>query len=89
MINNINTSEMQNILGKPQLQQPDPVKSPSADSAEVSIQVSFDSLIAKALETSNADSDAVQRAKELLLSGQLETPENIRAAAENILKFGI
>jgi len=33
--------------------------------------------------------NAVETAKELLQSGRLITPENIRSAAEEILKFGI
>jgi hypothetical protein len=89
MINNISTNQMQNSLGKPQFQQQEPVKPQPVDTAEVSIQVGFESLIDKALDVSAADSDAVQKARELLVSGQLEKPENIRTAAENILIFGI
>jgi hypothetical protein len=31
----------------------------------------------------------VQQAKQLLNSGELDTPENILSAAENLIKFGI
>jgi len=36
-----------------------------------------------------AEAEAVTEARELLLSGQLETPENIRSAAENIVRLGV
>jgi hypothetical protein len=56
---------------------------------DASLQVTYDSLIEKAKEMPRQEADAVERARRLLLSGQLESPENIRAAAENIAKFGI
>lgn len=91
MINNIDTSQMQHIPGKPPFQQPDPAKTPSVDNAEVSIQLGFDSLVQQTMEISEAkaDADAVQEARRLLQSGRLDTPQNVRAAAEDILKFGI
>ena len=35
------------------------------------------------------DNSAVARAKQLIASGQLESEENLRGAAENLLKFGL
>lgn len=35
------------------------------------------------------NSDAVGRAKALILAGKLDTPDNLRGAAANMLKFGI
>ena len=55
----------------------------------VSIQVDYGSFIDKAMQIQQTDARAVQRARELLLSGRLESPENIRAAAKDIVKFGI
>jgi len=56
---------------------------------DVSVQVDHASLIELATQSPQDDAQRVQRARELLLSGQLETPQNIREAAENIVKFGI
>jgi len=53
------------------------------------LQVSYDSLIEQAKQIPPEDASVVQRARELLLSGQLDNPENIRAAAEAIVKFGV
>ncbi len=46
-------------------------------------------LIEKALQEPESDAQRVHKARELLLSGQLESPESIRQAAENIVKYGI
>ena len=57
--------------------------------ADVSIQVNYASLIDKAVQEPEGDAQRVQQARELLLSGELESPENIREAAEGIVKYGI
>lgn len=57
--------------------------------ADATLQIDYGKLIEQALNTPQADNDAVQRAKELLQSGQLDNPANIKEAAENIIKFGI
>jgi hypothetical protein len=56
---------------------------------DASLQISSDSLVEKAKQTQPEDADAVQQARQLLLSGKLDSPENIRAAAESIAKFGV
>lgn len=57
--------------------------------ADVSVQVNYASLIEKAAKKPKTDPQLIQRARKLLLSGQLETSQNIREAAESIIKFGI
>ncbi|MDD5010639.1 MAG: hypothetical protein PHQ00_00775 [Phycisphaerae bacterium] len=56
---------------------------------DASLQISSDSLVEKAKQAQPEDADAVQQARQLLLSGKLDSPENIRAAAESIAKFGV
>lgn len=56
---------------------------------DASLQVSFDSLIEQAKQIPTDDGSAVARAKALIASGQLDTPENIQKAAQNILKYGV
>ena len=53
------------------------------------LQIDFGNLIEQAINTPPADNDAVQKAKELLETGRLDSAANIREAAENIIKFGI
>ena len=45
--------------------------------------------IEQAQQIPSEDTGAVQQARELLSSGQLDSPENIRAAAEAIVKSGV
>jgi len=56
---------------------------------DVSVQVKYADLIEGAMQATQTDTERVQQARELLLSGQLECRENIRKAAESIVKFGI
>ena len=69
--------------------QPKPARAIPDNDADVSVQVNYASLIDKAMQEPKDDAERVQQARELLLSGQLESPENIREAAENIVEYGI
>jgi len=88
MIEKIDTNQIQDPLGKSSSKQPN-CHRVFPDSGDVSLQVNYASLINKATQIPQADTKAVQQARQVLLSGQLESPENIRAAAENIVNFGI
>ena len=89
MIEKINNNQVPDILKESSSRQPEPSGDPVDNQVDASLQVTYDSLIEKAKELPPQDADAVERARRLLLSGELESPENIRAAAENIAKFGI
>jgi hypothetical protein len=45
--------------------------------------------IKAALSAQGINQTAVDKAEQLMASGQLDTPENIQHAAENIMDFGI
>ncbi len=63
---------------------------PVADNkADATLQIDYARLIEQATQGLQTDIDAVQKAKELLQSGQLDNPANIREAAANIIKFGV
>lgn len=89
MIDNINANQVGHMLGKTTLSNPDATNRRIQDDTDATLHVSFADLIAKAKESTPADATAVEQAKELLLSGQLTSPENVRSAAENMLKFGV
>ncbi len=57
--------------------------------ADVSVHVNYASFIDKAMQIPETDTQAVQRARELLLSGELESLDNTKKAAEYILNCGI
>ena len=89
MIGKIDNNQIQDILKESSSQQNEPPGISANNEVDASLQLSYDSLIEKAMQIPQADTNAVQQAQELLLSGQLESPENIRAAAQNIINLGI
>ena len=89
MIDKIENSQVPDILKESSAKQPEPSKNSAKTEVDASLQISYDSLIEQAKQIPPEDTSVVQRARELLLSGQLDNPENIRAAAEAILKFGM
>lgn len=56
---------------------------------DVDIQVDYGSLIEKAMQEPQTDAQIVQKARDLLFSGELDSPEHVRKAAKNIVEFGI
>lgn len=89
MIGKIDPNQIRDILEKSSKQHDCAKALPINNGGDASLQVNYASLIEKAKQAQPPDPMAIQRARELLLSGQLESPENIREAAENIVKFGI
>ena len=89
MIEKINNNQVPDILKESLSKQPGPSKVPASNEVDASLQVSYDSLIEQAKQIPPEDASVVQRARELLLSGQLDSLQNIRAATENIIRFGI
>jgi len=89
MIEKVDTNQIQGFLEKSSSRQPNSAAALPANDADVSVQVNYASFIDKAMQTPQTDSQAVQKARELLLSGQLESPGIIQQAAKNIITFGI
>jgi hypothetical protein len=89
MIDNINANQVGHIVGKTSVPNPEPANKRAQEDTDVALQVSFADLINKAKDSVPADTNAVEEARELLLSGQLTSPERIRSAIEDILRSGI
>ena len=89
MIDKINTNQIRDILDKTAPQQPDSPKTPADNQVDASLQVDYAALIESAKQAPENDAQALQQARELLASGQLDTIQNISAAAENIINYGI
>jgi len=88
MIEKINSGFIQDVPENV-LKQHFPARPPVGNDADASLNVDYASLIERAVQTQDADAAAVEQAKKLLLSGELESPLNIRTAAENIVRFGV
>lgn len=87
MIEKININQISDYMDKSASKQSN--TSGAVPDIDVEVSVNYSSLINKATQAPEADNQAVQRARELLKSGQLESPENIKQAAKNIITFGI
>lgn len=89
MIDKIDANQIRETLEKAAAQLPGPNTTPVNTRTDASLQADFASLIENAAQPPQTDAQAVQRAGELLASGQLDTPQNIRAAAQEIVDYGI
>lgn len=89
MINKIDAHQIQDVVARPASQQATAAKALTGGGVDISLQINYASLVDKAMLSQRTDAEAIQHASELLRSGQLESPENIRAAAENIVRFGV
>jgi len=92
MINSVNNNKIQNMLTQQTASQ---AKDQAANGKPATgqndqLQVNFVSLIEKAIKAdSEQNKDAVENAKKLLHSGELDNIENIRKAAQNIIDLGL
>jgi hypothetical protein len=89
MVNNIDIHRIQDLLPKPVGKKGRSQESTDTSSPDAAIDVEFGGLIAAALRFPPADEYAVEQARELIVAGLLDTPENIRAAAAGIVQLGI
>ena len=83
MIDKINNSQVQNLINSGK--QSNSVKNVPDNDIDASLQVNY----APVIQDNDDNAEAVEHARNLLLSGELESPENIKDAAENIIEFGI
>ena len=89
MIEKVDTNQIQSFLGKTPSRIKNDVAAFTGNDAEVSVQVDYASLIESAIKAPQTDSKVIEQAKKLILSDQLDSPENIQQAAENIINSGI
>jgi hypothetical protein len=89
MIEKINNEQLPRLTEKAGPQNPPASKARASNEPDATLQADFTSLIESAAGGPPDESAAVEKALKLLKSGQLETSENIRQAAENIAKLGI
>jgi len=89
MIENVENKQVPDILKQSSAMQSSSPNISAKTGLDASLQVSYDSLIERAKQIPREDAGAVQRARGLLSSGELDNPENTRAAAEAIVMFSI
>lgn len=89
MINHINTSLVQGMQAKAAQKKESGERSNRRTEPDATLQVRYAPVIAQAIKTPVADAEAVKAAQEMLAKGELDKPEVIRQAAENMVRYGI
>jgi hypothetical protein len=88
MIDKININQVSDYFDGSQAGQ-NRSKAVANNKADATLQIDYASLMEQAINSQPAAPDAIQKAKELLKSGQLDNPAFIKEAAANIIKFGV
>lgn len=89
MIDKIDKTQIPDILANIASKQNRSAESLEKNCSDASLQIDYAELIKRANETPQTDSANIDRARHLLSSAQLESADNYRKAAENILRLGI
>ena len=89
MIDKIDYNQIQDLLGKSPSRRSNPAEAAASIEADALVQMDYAVLINKAMQAEQGQADQVAEAKKLLASGELDSAENIRTAAEEIVTFGI
>jgi len=88
MIDKIDTNPIPELPGKPTAKQP-VLNETTTSTPDVTLEVNYEALIQKAMESPESDAAQVDRAKELIASNELENIGNLREAAKNIIDLGV
>jgi hypothetical protein len=89
MIENIQNNHVAQRMGMNTAPHAGPADRSTANNSDATLQVNFADIVNQALQATETDTNAVERARQLLQSSQLTSPENIRGAMENLLTFGV
>ena len=77
------------ILSNASSMLPNTKKTLKNNGLDVSINTDYSSLVEMAAKSSQTDENIIEKARESIRTGELESMENIQNAAENIFTFGI
>ena len=89
MIEKLNANQIQGFLEKSSSRQHKSAAALPDNDVDATIQVDYAPFIDRAMQTQQTDSKAIERARKLLSSGELESLKNIERAAKNIITYGI
>ena len=89
MIDKININQISDHFDGSSAGKSNRSKAVTSNQADDTLQIDNARLIEQAVNSQPTNTDAVQKTRELIQSGQLDTPANIKEAAANIAKFGV
>jgi len=88
MIDKIDTNPIPELPVKPTAKQA-VLNETTSSTADATLEVNYESLIQKAMESPESGTAQVAKAKELIASGELDNIDNIREAAKDIIDLGV
>ena len=89
MIDKININQISDHFDGSSAGKSNRSKAVTSNQTNDTLQIDNALLIEQAVSSQPTDTDAVQKARKLIQSGQLDTPANIKEAAANIAKLGV
>jgi hypothetical protein len=91
MIENINNNRINGMQpNKPENNPRSAPKTSGKKSVDMNITADNKALEQKAIQAAETnDTEKIQKAQKMLASGEIDNIENIKKAAENIIKYGI
>ncbi|MFA5552970.1 MAG: hypothetical protein WCZ89_06395 [Phycisphaerae bacterium] len=89
MIGKIDKTHISELMAELTSKQPRSADKTDKNSLDASVQIDYASLIKKATEIPESNIDKIETARQLINSGLLESAENYKQAANNMLVFGI
>ena len=89
MIDNIQNRQITQVMGQNGLPRAYAANKRLTDDSDATLQVNFADLINQAAEASDTDADAVHKARKMIASGLLTSPEILRSVAEEIVNFSV
>ena len=89
MIEKVNIHQIQSFPETTSRKRSDNAPAFNDKDADVSVRVDYASFIDEAMKIPQTDTQDIEKAKKLLISGELEKPENFIKAAKYIVTFGI
>lgn len=89
MIDKIDKTQISELMADMASRQTRSAEKADKNEADASVQIDYAALIKNAAQTPESNPENIERARQMISSGLLESYENFRQAAENLLAFGI
>lgn len=89
MIDKIDKTQLSEIMADIVSRQPRPAEKSDKNTADATVQIDYAALIKSAAEIPESNSANIEKTRQIMSSGLLETIDNYRQAAENLLSYGI
>jgi hypothetical protein len=88
MIDKIDSNPIPELPGKPTAKKLE-LNETTNNTPDATLEVNYEALIQKAMESPESDAAQVEKVKELIASGELESIDKVWEAAKDIIDLGV